>query len=402
MRKSPYLFTVFSLYINYIFQGMAAIILSLNMSNLMSQMQTDKTGLSFVISAIGLGRIIILYPAGRLSDRYGRKQIVYLGMLCYLVFFSGLLMSTNIWTAAFFTLFAGFANALLDTGTYPALTEAYPEANSAISVLNKAFISVGQFFLPIMVRFITDQQFYFGYAFLFCFIGVALNGVLLLKRPFADKQTTTGKSKEETVYIEKPNFAIEGWMLLLFGFTSVSTFNITVIWLPEYALTFTTMSEGNTMMLVSLYSIGSFVSVFLTAFLVKKWVKDSTMMLVCSLISFALLVLVLLFPTSLTCMLAAVGIGLFAAGGIWQLGLAQLLAFFPKNKGRMTSYYTLLTSFSVMLVPMITGYLSEMNMGLVFLFNAVITLLGAGLSVCIAYRHRKLTNTSKLASFSIE
>lgn len=86
MRKNPYFPTVMSLYINYILQGMAAIILAQNMVPLMKQFGTTAAGMSLVISSIGLGRILILYFAGRMSDKFGRKRIVLMGMASYVVF----------------------------------------------------------------------------------------------------------------------------------------------------------------------------------------------------------------------------------------------------------------------------------------------------------------------------
>ncbi|MFS7235071.1 hypothetical protein AB6829_08660 [Carnobacterium divergens] len=51
MRKNPYFPTVMSLYINYILQGMAAIILAQNMVPLMKQFGTTAAGMSLVISS---------------------------------------------------------------------------------------------------------------------------------------------------------------------------------------------------------------------------------------------------------------------------------------------------------------------------------------------------------------
>ena len=54
----------------------------------------------------------------------------------------------------------------LDTSTYPTLVEAYPDekTNSSLSVLNKAFISLGQFILPFITRFLLKES-YFRLAF---------------------------------------------------------------------------------------------------------------------------------------------------------------------------------------------------------------------------------------------
>ena len=391
MSENSYFSTVMALYINYILQGMAAIILAQNMVPLMGQLNTNAAGISIVISGIGFGRILILYFAGRMSDRYGRKKIVWLGMFSYVIFFGGILISQNMWMATFFTLFAGFANALLDTGTYPALMEAYPEANGFMSVLNKAFISLGQLILPIVVGFLIANNLYFGYSFILCLVALFANIFFMQKRRFpklSQTSLTVEKEQKATKFNQKPVFLVEGLALTIFGFTSVSTFNIIVLWLPRYAEELAGMAKSSSLMLVSLYSVGSMISVFITAFLIKKWIQPITMILSCSIASLIVLILVILFPTPL-------GIGIFSSGGIWQLALAILLEFFPENKGRMTSYYTLMTSFSVMLIPLITGNLSERNILYVFIFNCGITLASVIVAVLVAIRYRKLTNLKK-------
>lgn len=198
MRKNPYFPTVMSLYINYILQGMAAIILAQNMVPLMKQFGTTAAGMSLVISSIGLGRILILYFAGRMSDKFGRKRIVLMGMASYVVFFGGILISNSIWIASFFTLFAGFANALLDTGTYPALMEAYPDSSGFMSVLNKAFISAGQFILPILVGVLLTNQFYYGISFILCLGVICANLVFMSQQKFP-ALGTVAKEKQQTL-----------------------------------------------------------------------------------------------------------------------------------------------------------------------------------------------------------
>ena len=55
------------------------------------------------------------------------------------------------YTAYFFRILAGMANSFLDTGTYPALMELYPNKQAAANILIKAFASIGELILPIFV-----------------------------------------------------------------------------------------------------------------------------------------------------------------------------------------------------------------------------------------------------------
>ena len=88
---------------------------------------------------------------GFLSDRFGRKPFIYLGIASYVVFFLGILLTKNIYLAYCCGIMAGLANSFLDSGTYPALMESFPNSASRANVLIKAFVSAGQFLLPFII-----------------------------------------------------------------------------------------------------------------------------------------------------------------------------------------------------------------------------------------------------------
>ena len=89
--KNKYLPTAIGLYINYIIHGMGVIIISQNQKALMGQWDTDLMGIAKVISMLGIGRLIAILISGRLSDKFGRKPFIYLGIVTYSLYFFGIL-----------------------------------------------------------------------------------------------------------------------------------------------------------------------------------------------------------------------------------------------------------------------------------------------------------------------
>ncbi|MCL5444426.1 MFS transporter, partial [Lactobacillus johnsonii] len=81
-----------------------------NMTMLSKQWGVTDAGVSFVISSLGIGRLIVLYISGVLSDKYGRRVFVQLGILTYIPFFIGITFSPNIYVGYFFGILAGMAN----------------------------------------------------------------------------------------------------------------------------------------------------------------------------------------------------------------------------------------------------------------------------------------------------
>lgn len=381
--------TVFSLFFNYILQGMAAIILSQHLKDLVVQLQTDAKGVSLVISCIGLGRVLVLYLSGYLSDKMGRKPIIIMGMLSYLVFFSGILLSKHVYSAAFFALFAGFANAFLDTGTYPAIAEIYPNFSCSVSVFNKAFISIGQFMLPYIVSFLIINDLYYGYTFILCLFLLIINLIIMAQCKFPT--VSNDKDVKEKINLElKRDSKLEGIALVVMGFTIVTIFNVVVWWMPEYGVQVVGMERTNALKLVSLYSLGSFISVFITAYMSKKTRLDHLILLICSFVSVCLLILVLIIPSTFVIKTCTFLIGVFAAGGIWQIALAIMIDFYPNFKGRVTSIYTMATSISVMVIPYITGLLANSNIKFVMFFNLFISLINLFAAMIVAKRYKRI------------
>ncbi len=381
--------TALAMYINYFIHGMGAIILAQNIDFLMEQLNTNKAGVSYVISALGLGRLIVLFVSGVLSDKYGRKPFVLLGMGTYVLFMGGILISTNVTMAFFFALLAGMANSFMDAGTYPALTECFPKASGSANVAIKAFISAGQFILPWIISFLIANNLYYGWSFIFCIVVFVINGLFIFKLKFpefkpVEKTEATTEKVESNV---KANFWIEGICLILIGFTATATFQVIANWLPSFAREVAGVEQTVSLKLISIYSTGSIVSVFVTSILVAKWIKQVRFTFVYPLISLIMLTVLWMFPSTITCIVAAFVIGFSAAGGVLQLALTSMSELFPSSKGKITGIVFTASSLASTIVPGITGILADINLSHVILFDIGITALGVVLALIVNIRY---------------
>ena len=389
LTKNKYMPTALAMYINYFIHGMGAIILAQNIDFLMEQFNTNKAGVSYVISALGLGRLIVLFVSGVLSDKYGRKPFVLLGMGTYVLFMGGILISTNVTMAFFFALLAGMANSFMDAGTYPALTECFPNASGSANVAIKAFISAGQFILPWIISFLIANNLYYGWSFIFCIIVFVINGLFIFKLKFPEFKPVE-KAEAATEEVEsnvKANFWIEGICLILIGFTATATFQVIANWLPSFAREVAGVEQTISLKLISIYSTGSIVSVFVTSILVAKWIKQVRFTFVYPLISLVMLTVLWMFPSTITCIVAAFVIGFSAAGGVLQLALTSMSELFPSSKGKITGIVFTASSLASTIVPGITGILADMNLSHVILFDIGVTALGVVLALIVNIRY---------------
>lgn len=402
VTKNKYMPTALSMYINYFIHGMGCIILAQNIDFLIEQLNTNKAGVAYVISALGLGRLLVLFVSGVLSDKYGRKPFILLGMITYVIFMGGILISTNVTMAFFFALLAGMANSFMDAGTYPALTECFPNASGSANVAIKAFISGGQFLLPWIISFLISNNLYYGWSFILCIIVFVINGLFILKLPFPAFKTDDSKkdavSEEKVENKVKANFWIEGICLILIGFTATATFQIIANWLPSFAREVAGVEQTISLKLISIYSTGSIVSVFVTSILVAKWIKQVRFTFVYPLISLIMLIVLWMFPSTLTCVVAAFVIGFSAAGGVLQLALTTMSELFPASKGKITGIVFTASSISSTVVPGITGILADINLNHVILFDIGVTALGVVLALIVNIRYNIVKKNELKAS----
>ncbi|PXZ07116.1 MFS transporter [Gilliamella apicola] len=398
--KNNYIPTSICLYMNYFVHGMGAIILAQNMNYLANQFNTDSEGIAYVISGLGIGRLIVLFVMGALSDKFGRKPFVFLGGIFYIGFLLGILISPNLQVAFMFAVLGGIANSTLDAGTYPALMESFPKATGTASILTKAAIAGGQFVLPIVMTIIIVSNAYYGWSFLFCVAILALNALAVLKMPFPNhKQPIAEEIAKESVEQEtkplpklkqKANFWIEGVCFIIIGYTSTATFYLVSIWLPKFSESVAMMSPSASAQTISYYAIGTLASVILTSILVKSWIRPVYIVFVYPCLSAIMLFVLFLFPSPTLCIAGGFILGFTAAGGVLQLALTTMSEFYPEGKGKVLGIFFTSSSLATFSIPVVTGIISKTSIANIILFDAFIAVLGAILALVIIARYHKI------------
>lgn len=389
-----------SLYLNYFVHGIGVLILAQNMDALAARWGSLADVMS-VIGMLGIGRLIVLFVSGKLSDKYGRKPFVLLGMITYIAFFLGILVSPTTAVACVFGILAGIANSFLDAGTYPALIESYPESASTVTVLLKAFISAGQFLLPLFIGVLVMMNAWYGWSFIVAAVILALNFVIMLKMGFPAMNRVGNSDKndasEAPVEAPKSKWYLEGICFVLYGYISQATFYLISQWLTKYGVAVAQMPDLAARSLMSYYSIGSLACVFFTAFITKKGVRSITLLVVYTLISTLAIGGLYYYPSaSLAPILSAV-VGFSAAGGVMQLGLVMMTEMFPKGKGTMTGIFYTTGSIASFTIPVVTGYMADSGINSIMGLDAAIALAGFIVACIIYVRYNSVMKNRKAA-----
>ena len=350
--KNKYIPTAAGLYLNYLIHGMGVLLITLNMAHLQEQWGTDKAGVSIVISSLGIGKLATIVT-GFLSDRFGRKPFIYLGILSYLIFFVGILLTKNIYLAYVFGIMAGLANSFLDSGTYPALMESFPHSASRANVLIKAFVSAGQFLLPFIISFL--------------------------------------------IWANKLDMVI----FTLYGYIGMATFYLVSQWLAQYGQFVVGLPYASAIKLLSIYTVGSLVCVFVTAAFVKEVFSSAIAMIIYTGLSMISLLLVCLFPTPMMVTGFAFVIGFAAAGGVLQLGATIMAMSFPNGKGKATGIFYTAGSIASFTIPLITAKLSQISIASIMWFDFLIAVIGFVIALYIGYRQLQARAAQKVSRTAV-
>ncbi|MGG3610510.1 MFS transporter [Priestia megaterium] len=397
--KNKYMLSASGMYINYFLLGMVNIMLASNMSFLTKQLNTDGAGISYIISAIGIGKLLSYSLSGILSDKFGRKPLILVSSLTMAIFLIGIPLSPNYPTAFIFAIIAGIANSAMDAGTYPALIEVFPKSSGSASVLVKAFISAGAALLPFMIAFFADRDLFYGYAFFLPALIYLLNMIFMFKLPFPnhkrEQSTVQQQNTAENKFISPPKMKQEGIALIVIGFTSTALFTVAQIWLPTYGQQVLGMAESSSVRLLSYYSIGALISVLVLAVLLSKVLRPVTVILVYPMITL-IAVLTLLFVKVPTIAIVAAFFMGFSTAGVFQLAITVMTELFWNKKGTVTGIVATAAGLAAILLPLATGLMSKTgHISIIFIFDAMLSVVGMTAAAFVNYRYRKILNKNR-------
>ncbi|EPC7363755.1 major facilitator superfamily transporter [Shigella flexneri 2a] len=145
--------------------------------------------------------------------------------------------------------------------------------------------------------------------------------------------------------------------------------------------------------LLSIYTVGSLLCVFITAPLIRNTVRPTTLLMLYTFISFIALFTVCLHPTFYVVIIFAFVIGFTSAGGVVQIGLTLMAERFPYAKGKATGIYYSTGSIATFTIPLITAHLSQRSIADIMWFD---TAIGFLLALFIGLRSRKKTRHHSL------
>lgn len=387
--------TAFALYFSYFILGIALSIMGQFKAEFAqawgaSKLPSGAIDVSMVVSVIaayGLGRLIAYPFAGPVSDKFGRRASGFIGIALYAVFFFGIINVHTLWIAYLMGIINGVANSFLDTCISPSVMEIFPNSASIANLFTKFAITVAQFLLPFVIGLVASANMSYKVIFIACGILMVIDAIMILILPFPQQNQAPAK-EAKTEKKGKHHLSVAAIASILIGFTSSTTF---MIWLNCNQELGKSYGVSNPSILQSFYAVGATIAVLLTAQLIHKGIKETTILIVYPSISVVMLLLCYLIQNPFILYVGSFVIGYAAAGGVLQLATSTTIGFFPSSKGLATSLVMIASSIANYVVLSGAAYLTKVTGAdaprMIILLNIVITIIVILLAI-IVKRHK--------------
>ena len=384
MLNKKYKPTAGFLYFGTIMMGISMSILAQYKGDFATLWHTDLSGVLNVIGAAGLGGIIAALITGRLSDKFGRKISAIIGNVIQSIYYFGLLLSPNVTTAYIVAAIGGgLGNGFSNAGSSPTLIEIFPKNGSVANLMTKFMINVGQFVLPLFILAANSTG--IGYRGVFITAGIVYLVLALIMAflPFPQPgEDVKGSSKQEKSGKKKVSLGTVA--LVLIGYTSTAVF---FLWLNTYQELAVQYGVKPPSILQSIYAVAAAVSVLITSAIVKKGVKESTILTWYPVLSACSLLLALVVRQSFILYIVSALIGFFAAGGLFQLAAALLAKMYPELKATAMAaagFMSMLANMTILSIASVIVKSAGANgQSLILVLNIVICIIGTVLGLIV-------------------
>ena len=330
------------------FEGALNVIINASLIQLAQSLDRSLGEVAQLISAKSLGTLLFLYLAGKWSDQYGRKPLVLLGSLCFLIFLLGFSWTTSFTGLLLLALLGGVGHGLMDAPSMSILFDLLADKAGSALILVQFFFSLGGMFVSFVVshtvaaglsyRWIYALMLGFGLVY---FLHVALSPLPALRRSEGSAPLPQKASQI---------LATPAMMTVLAGICLFAIYQyIMLTWTPHFLQQTKGYQAATALRTVAIYQMGG--ALGSVAFsLVLRRIRAAQLALM---------------NTGLT-------LGLSLALLFLQQALALQLCLFLMG-AIMSVYFSLCISIGGELYPQATGLVS----GAIASFNVVTTLLAS-------------------------
>ncbi|MBA1394784.1 MFS transporter, partial [Lactobacillus sp. XV13L] len=163
-------------------------------------------------------------------------------------------------------------------GTYTTFIE-MGDTQGAANVLLKAFMSAGEFLLPLLIANLDAQKLWYGWSFLMAAGLLVLNFILLNRQQFPPRNQQSQQSTIESQQLSPAKKIIAAICLAGYGYTSMAVMILYTQWISLFVSRTFGFNAVLAHWLLSLYSIGSISGVIIIFILLRHNISESRLLI---------------------------------------------------------------------------------------------------------------------------
>lgn len=396
MVKNKYKTTAATLYLGtFIMQGISMSILAQYKVQLAGFWKCNIADVLSLISIVNLGALLFTLLVGPISDKYGRKVPEVIGNIFQGLYYLSLITIPFLRAEKIIAFFLyGIGNTFSYVVGSATILEIFPKKASSANVMVKFLISLGQFILPIFILIVSMAHLNFKVLFILASLIYFITALILSFSKFPERQKQPEKQKIQIKSRVKVTPMIIS--LLLIGYTSCATFNLWTNTYQELARSYGISQPG---IIESVYAVAGAISVLITSWIVAKGVRESIILTVYPVLTGLSLALEIIIPKPWIMYPAAFLIGIFAAGGLYQLCTALLAKAMPQLKATviaLAQFMSLVGNTSIIFfAAQIVQAFGKSGYKLIVVLNIAVAFIGGlfGLVVLLSEKKRDVVKS---------
>ncbi|MDK7186653.1 MFS transporter [Facklamia hominis] len=355
------------------FEGALNVIINASLIQLAQSLDRSLGEVAQLISAKSLGTLLFLYLAGKWSDQYGRKPLVLLGSLCFLIFLLGFSWTTSFTGLLLLALLGGVGHGLMDAPSMSILFDLLADKAGSALILVQFFFSLGGMFVSFVVshtvaaglsyRWIYALMLGFGLVY---FLHVALSPLPALRRSEGSAPLPQKASQI---------LATPAMMTVLAGICLFAIYQyIMLTWTPHFLQQTKGYQAATALRTVAIYQMGG--ALGSVAFsLVLRRIRAAQLALMNTGLTLGLSLALLFLQQALTLQLC-----LFLMGAIMSVYFSLCISIggelYPQATGLVSGAIASFNVVTTLLASLLISFLMEGKMPVTALFLLLVLILG--------------------------
>ena len=289
MRKNNGLIAFLAFGMYYI-TGAECMVVGSSLTHLVSMYGMEMDKVVLLGSAFALGRVLTVYPTGRMVEKFGPKKVLAAGILLISAYLLGVPTVVNYYAGMCFAFLGGAGMGAQDT-VCPLLLSAVFKKNYAGSLsAGQALFGLGGFSTPFLIGvLLTEGMPFYGAYYILLIVPVIMLVCLPFVKMSAQAQQGAQEESVKPLYTKHKVLAWGGILILCAAYSAVV--NTLGLYISSFAES-VGVSQANAAFMLTVYNVGSVIGSCVFTVVLKK-VKEQTVLLGNNIFALAALALVL-------------------------------------------------------------------------------------------------------------